>query len=79
MLWKLKYDALLCCMINQKQWPLKFGIQLLFKGNLQVATLKYCKDLMKLTLIFLARLETVLSHTAIGEEAKKPTREITCL
>ena len=28
---------------------------------------------------FLARLETAISHTVIGEETKKTAREITCL
>ena len=45
--------ALLCCMSNKKQWPLKLGIELLFKESLQVVTLKYYKDLMKVMLIFL--------------------------
>ena len=59
-------------MINQKQWPLKLGIKLLLKGSLQVATLKYCRNLMKRTYVdFLARLETAISHTVIGEEAKR--------
>ena len=34
-----------------KQWPLKLGIKFLLKGSLQVATSKYCRDLMKRMLI----------------------------
>ena len=51
-------------------------MELLLKGSLQVATLKYYKDLMKLMLIFLARLETAISRTVIREEAKRQLEKL---
>ena len=54
---------------------MKLEIELLLKGSLQVATLKY-KGPNETYADFLARLETAISRTVIGEEAKRQLEKL---